>query len=209
MDLKTGIIFGVVLVFSAIIHEVAHGYAAYLKGDDTAKLAGRLTLNPLPHIDLLWTIVLPLLFIVSNSKFFLAGAKPVPFNPGNLKNPKYDIPFISFAGPFSNLILALLAVLAIRFVSILPFVATIEIVEFLVIFMQVNIMLAVFNLIPVPPLDGSKLVSLVLPEQIAYSYMTLSPVIGLAAIYVLVKLGVFQSIFYPIVSFFINVLAGL
>lgn len=141
-----------VLFVSVILHEVAHGYMANYLGDPTARLAGRLTLNPLPHIDPVGTLILPLLLVLTNSPVFIGYAKPVPVNPYNLPG-KYDEPLVAFAGPFVNIVLAVVFGLAIRFAgaALGPGLMT----AFSAI-VYVNLLLALFNLVPLPPLDGSK-----------------------------------------------------
>lgn len=148
----------VVLILSIIAHEVAHGYAANSLGDPTARLAGRLTLNPLPHIDLMGSIVLPALLIFTNSPILFGWAKPVPYNPYNLKNQRWGETLVATAGSATNILLAIIFGLIVRFGSIplaigdtmldatmLSFAATIAFV---------NLFLGLFNLIPFPPLDG-------------------------------------------------------
>ncbi len=154
-----------VLIMSVIAHEVSHGYAANALGDPTARLAGRLTLNPFSHLDVVGSFVVPVL------TFFLGGfifgwAKPVPFNPYNMKNPNRDGALVAAAGPFANIIIAFVFVALIRFSSTLglpdSFVEIASIAAFL------NLILAAFNLVPVPPLDGSKILFAVLPYQLQF-----------------------------------------
>jgi Zn-dependent protease len=141
-----------VLFISVILHEVAHGYMANYLGDPTARLAGRLTLNPLPHIDPVGTILLPLTLVLLGAPFFIGYAKPVPVNEYNLPG-RYDLALVAFSGPATNLALALLFGLMVRFggAALGPTLAN----AFGVI-VAVNIILALFNLVPLPPLDGSK-----------------------------------------------------
>ena len=152
-----------VLVMSVVIHEVSHGYAARSMGDKTAEYAGRLTLNPIPHIDLWGSIIIPAILVFSNAGFIIGWAKPVPVNPYNLKNGKWGDAWVSFAGPLSNFVLALFFGLAARFdlvpFSVMPIVASIIII---------NLVLAVFNMVPIPPLDGSKILFAFLPAQLAH-----------------------------------------
>ena len=152
----------IVLLFSAIIHEVAHGYAALFQGDTTAKYENRLTLNPIRHIDPFGTIILPLLLFVFHSPVLFGWAKPVPFNPYNLRNRKWGEAIVAGAGPAINIVIALVFGLFLRFSF--PFIPTtaIFIVEMIVF---INIMLAIFNLMPIPPLDGSKVLFALLPEN--------------------------------------------
>jgi Zn-dependent protease len=150
----------VIIIPSSIIHEYAHGAMADSLGDPTARYAGRLTVDPRPHIDLWGTILLPvILFISTGGRFLFAYAKPVPYNPYNLKNQKWGPALVGLAGPAANFLLAIATALILRLVStsaIAPFLATI---------VYANLMLAVFNLVPLPPLDGSKLLYALLPDS--------------------------------------------
>ena len=146
----------VILILSVVIHEVAHGYAALWLGDTTAYYAGRLTLNPIKHLDMFGSVILPIL--LSFTGFIFGWAKPVPYNPYNLKNRRWGELLVAVAGPASNIILALIFGLIIRFVNL---DAGLILVAGLIV--QVNIVLAIFNLIPIPPLDGSKILFAILP----------------------------------------------
>lgn len=159
-----------VLLFSVMIHEVSHGTAALKLGDTTAKDAGRLTLNPLKHLDLFGSLILPVsLFILSGGSFILGWAKPVPFNPMNLKDPKKGSGIIASVGPLSNFIVAAIFSLLLRLIfplsenaliaSLLPLLNTI---------VAINILLAIFNLVPLPPLDGSGILFSLLPKKYAH-----------------------------------------
>ncbi|MCL5006971.1 MAG: site-2 protease family protein [Patescibacteria group bacterium] len=155
----------IVLIFSAVVHEVAHGYAALALGDTTAKDMGRLTLNPLSHLDPIGSVVLPVVLFLSHSPFIVGWAKPVPYNPYNLyKDYKYGPLKVALAGPLSNLVIAAAFGLVIRFV---PLSAAAD--SFLAIVVFINCLLMIFNLIPVPPLDGSKVLTAILPQR--YSLM--------------------------------------
>ena len=182
MDLLTLIIALVILVYSAILHEIAHGIVAYRLGDPTAKLSGRLTLNPIPHIDPFMSIILPLLLIVSGSPVIFGAAKPVPIDPFNFREPKKDTALVSLAGPLTNVLIAIIAALILRVLGAthLPslfFQILNEIVA-------LNILLAIFNLIPIPPLDGSKVVADFLPDREAASYLSFGS-IGFIIIFIL------------------------
>lgn len=151
----------VVLVPSVILHEVAHGVAALRFGDDTAQRAGRLTLNPIAHIDPFGTVVLPLILTIFTGAAF-GYAKPVPVNPSRMRRPRDHGLLVSLAGPATNIVLALLAALALRLLA--P--TTSQTVADLVLrFGAINVILAAFNLLPIPPLDGSALVERVLPRR--------------------------------------------
>ncbi len=176
-----------ILVYSIILHEVAHGVAALWLGDKTAKYAGRLTANPVKHIDLWMTIIVPLLmFIMTAGRFAFGGAKPVPYNPYNLRNQKWGPALVGLAGPVSNILVALVAALVANIIAV-PTAIKIDIINniqlsdwsavaqvtagslssivFVLSVMIIfwNILLAVFNLIPIPPLDGSKLLFTIFP----------------------------------------------
>ena len=141
----------IILLFSVIIHEVAHGAVAYHLGDPTAKYAGRLSLNPLKHLDPIGSVILPLILVAVKSPFLIGWAKPVPVNPYNFKDQKYGSLKVSLAGPGANLIIALFFGLLLRFVFF-PIPSISLMFSYIV---YINILLAVFNLIPIPPLDGS------------------------------------------------------
>ncbi|OGZ57190.1 MAG: hypothetical protein A3F94_01060 [Candidatus Spechtbacteria bacterium RIFCSPLOWO2_12_FULL_38_22] len=158
------IIYISILIFSVILHEVAHGVAANLLGDQTAKMLGRLTLNPLPHVDLLGSIVIPLgmvlLSLFGGGSFIFGWAKPVPYNPNNFKrNKKWGEALVGIAGPATNFLLAITFGLSLRF--ILPLIDTMpQLLGVAIVFtiiVQLNLLLGIFNLVPIPPLDGSKL----------------------------------------------------
>ena len=157
------IFFILILLLSIIIHEIAHGAMANHLGDPTARYAGRLTLNPIKHLDPVGSIFLPLFLIIMGSGFLIGWAKPVPVNPYNLRDPKKDMAKIAVAGPAVNFFVALFFALLIQFFPIPK--------EFLTIFSIIiflNILLSVFNLVPVPPLDGSKILFAFLPPGLEH-----------------------------------------
>lgn len=160
----------IVLVFSAIVHEIAHGYAADKLGDPTARLAGRLTLNPIPHIDPLMSIVVPSLLILTGSPIIFGAAKPVPVNPLMLKEGRKDLALVALSGPLTNLLLALASAALLRTFSLDPTITTL-----LTLVVFYNLALGFLNLIPIPPLDGSKFFSIVLPDRMAHQYFALAP----------------------------------
>lgn len=154
------IFFILALIFSIIIHEVSHGYAAAMLGDPTARLQGRLTLNPIPHIDLIGTLLVPGMLILFQAPFLFGWAKPVPYNPYNLKNQKWGEAIVAGAGPGVNILIALVFGLIARFgFGTLPT----DFIVLCAVLVFINILLAIFNLLPFPPLDGSKLLKSTLP----------------------------------------------
>ena len=202
-----GLLYLVVLFFSVIIHEVSHGYAAKALGDDTAYYSGRLTLNPAPHIDLFGTIILPLILYLVGSPFLIGWAKPVPVNPYNFVNPRQDFAKVAAAGPLSNIALALISTAAIALLRISGMTFTFSlIVKLLQYAIFINILLAVFNLVPVPPLDGSRILSAILPYDKAYKY---ERIVRIGPFFTLILLWVFWPIIFRIVEFLTALLLGL
>ena len=156
----------VVLLFSVVIHEISHGFIAERLGDPTARLAGRLTLNPLKHLDPFGSVILPLLLSLLPGGIVFGWAKPVPYNPSNLKNPERDGALIAAAGPISNLIVALVFGILYRIIhsfGIYSFLVPVG--DLFSIIVIINIMLMIFNLVPLPPLDGSKVVLAIWPRS--------------------------------------------
>jgi Zn-dependent protease len=161
--------FVAILLMSVVIHEVAHGQAAFLLGDRTAHNAGRLTLNPLPHLDMVGSIIVPLILILSQSGFLIGWAKPVPYNPYNLRNQRWGTLIVGLAGVFMNFALALVFGLIIRFSGGgLETIVGSTVLRAAVLITGLNLVLGVFNLIPVPPLDGSKVLFSLLPYHLRY-----------------------------------------
>ena len=177
-----------ILIYSVILHEVAHGFVAERLGDPTARVKKRLTLNPLPHIDPMYTIVLPLILLLTNAGIIFGAAKPVPVDPYNFKDPKKDTAIVSLAGPLTNILIALLFSLLLRAVPT-DFIREISLVA-----IHLNVGLAVFNLIPIPPLDGSKILAGVLSDNLAESMYRLQNY-GLALIFII-------FFFFPQIIFF-------
>jgi Zn-dependent protease len=155
-----------ILIFSIILHEVAHGYAADSLGDPTARMSGRLTLNPIPHIDLMGSIVIPALLMFSGSSMLFGWAKPVPYNPYNLKNQRWGEALVAVAGSATNILIAIIFGLVVRFgVTALPPAALT--VAATIAF--INLFLGLFNLIPFPPLDGFTVLRTILPWHLSSS----------------------------------------
>ena len=183
------IIYFVILIFSIIIHEVAHGYAADKLGDPTARYAGRLTLNPIPHIDFLGSIVLPIISVLSPGGLLFGWAKPVPYNPYNLtRAPRWGETIVAAAGPGTNFALVVVFAVLLRLAEDQTFGAI------CFIGILVNLWLGLLNLIPVPPLDGSKVLSGILPRTLAYQFdqwrarMEYNPFLGFGIVLILVVL---------------------
>lgn len=157
------VFFVAILIVSVIIHEVAHGVAADMLGDPTARMAGRLTLNPLVHIDPVGSIIVPLVLSLLPGGILVGWAKPVPYNPYNLSAKRFGPALVAGAGPAVNILLALLTALALRVAPQFGFIFSPATVSFLATIVLLNIVLAFFNLMPVPPLDGSRILSAILP----------------------------------------------
>ena len=194
MDLTLAAISLTILIFSAILHEVAHGLLADRLGDPTASLAGRLTLNPIKHIDPFMSVILPFLLIVSGSPVIFGAAKPVPVDPFNLRDGKKDMALVALAGPLTNVVIAVFAALILRslgFASNLP-EGTYFLLFVLQLVVRLNLLLAIFNLLPIPPLDGSKIVAMFLPDREAASYLS----IGTFGIFI-----IFFLLMFPIGGF--------
>ena len=195
-------VFGiVVLIMSVVVHEVAHGMVALKLGDQTAKNAGRLTINPIPHLDPIGSIFLPLLLIITNSPLLIGWAKPVPINPYNFRDKKWGNLKVALAGPGTNLIIALIFGLILRFFLLLNFIPSgfYFIVSF-IIFM--NILLAIFNLIPIPPLDGSHILFTFLPYSMEKTKIFLSQF----GFFILIFLIFFFPPFFSFIIYIINLI---
>jgi Zn-dependent protease len=166
MQAIDGIFYIIVLIMSIVIHEVSHGYAAYLLGDNTARLSGRLTLNPIKHLDPFGSVILPILLFISTHGTFLIGwARPVPYNPANLKNEKRGTFIVAIAGILANLALAIIFGLLIRFALSMGISLDNPFYKISSIIVMLNLVLFLFNLIPIPPLDGSKILFSFLPSK--------------------------------------------
>ena len=207
MDLSVSLVFIGCFIGAVMLHEISHGMVALAFGDDTAQKAGRLTLNPLPHIDLLGSIVVPGFLLVVGSPFLVGWAKPVPVNPGNLRNPRFQMLLVSLAGPSSNFVLmgvaAILARTAFQARGIVGvhgdvvLAAQPLLVQALFLFAVVNLLLGVFNLIPIPPLDGSAIIERLLPARALPAWHRFRPY-GLPVLFVLLFwTGIFGRIIEP------------
>jgi len=183
-----------------------HGWMADRLGDSTAKDLGRLTLNPIPHIDLFGSILLPFILVVSGASFVFGWAKPVPFNPNNLRDQKYGSAKVAIAGPAGNLITALFFGLILRFSgSIEWLVANPLLISLLVIIVYINLLLMVFNLVPIPPLDGSKVLAAFLPYEAQRKFFEIERY-GMFLVILFLIFGF--SLIIPVINFLFNLIVG-
>lgn len=190
-----------ILLFSVVIHEVAHGYAALWLGDQTAKYEGRLTLNPLKHLDPVGSVLVPILGYFTGG-VIIGWAKPVPFNPYNLRNQKWGEALVAIAGPLSNIIIAIIFSVIIRTMAGSVSESFVFLSGYLVF---INIILALFNMIPIPPLDGSKVLFALLPYKFQGFRQTIE---NYGLILVLVFVFVFWQLLSPIAGKIFNLLVG-
>lgn len=189
------------LLIAMTVHEFAHGAVAYKLGDSTARLSGRLTLNPLAHIDPFWTILLPLvLYLSTGGRFVFGAARPVPVNYWALKNPKRDMIWIGLAGPLANFVLAFIIAGILKFIPAQGITAGL-----FINLLTINVVLAIFNLIPIPPLDGSKILMGLLPEQLSQLYAEFEGY-GFIILFVFIWLGIFDRLLWPLVNIVIRMM---
>jgi Zn-dependent protease len=198
------------LIFAITLHEVAHGLVASWFGDQTARLSGRLSLNPIRHIDPIGTIILPLFFLLMNSNFIFGWAKPVPVDGRNMKNPRKGLAIVSLAGPMANLLMAigwgwlgyfsgtLLAHNNAWFGEPLAYMSQYGVL--------INVVLAALNCLPLPPLDGGHFLSNILPPRLAYYYNQLEPY-GFFILIFLIMSGLLNAFIRPIIGFFASIVS--
>jgi len=202
------------ILIAITFHEVAHGYVAFRLGDPTAKLLGRLTLNPLAHIDLFGTIIMPImLFVLTEGRFVFGYAKPVPINPSNFKNPRKGMALSAIAGPATNIALALASVILLKLViapiaGLSPDAIKETLMKPLLMILSasviVNVVLASFNLIPIPPLDGGRVLTGLLPSKQAMSFSKIEP-FGFIIVLVLIYTGIANLFIMPFITFFLKI----
>ncbi|MBU2600199.1 site-2 protease family protein [bacterium] len=204
MEITTFFISLGIFMAAVIVHEVAHGYIAFLHGDFTAFDEGRLTINPLVHLDLVGSIILPLTLILIGAPVILGWAKPVPVNINNLRHPKRDIIYVALAGPLVNILMAIIFAVFLRlnifdwhsFLGNLCFNGLI-----------INLILAVFNMIPIPPLDGSKIISGLFSWKYMFRYSKLEPY-GIILLFILLYFGLLTKVIWPLVVRLSSILVG-
>ncbi len=199
-DFQTLLIYIIPLVFAITLHEAAHGWVASILGDHTARMMGRVTLDPTKHIDPIGTIAIPLVLLLSSSGFIFGWAKPVPINFNALRSGKSGMIWVALAGPGANLLMAIgwLIIMIIAINMNIP-----VLIEMGRVGILVNCVLAVFNLLPIPPLDGSRVISALLPNRLSYQYNQLEQY-GLYILLGLMFLGGFKYLVRPVVEFLLS-----
>jgi len=205
--IQTIIIYAVPILFAITVHEVAHGWVASKFGDQTAKLLGRLTLNPIKHIDPIGTILVPAI-LVTLGGFLFGWAKPVPVDYRNLRKPKRDMAWVAIAGPGANLLMVVIWAILIKIILMSGDVTAgpvLALKEMCKVGIQINAFLMILNLFPIPPLDGSRVMTALLPPRLAYRYNQLEQ-IGLIIVVVLLITGLLSKILMPFYYAFISLI---
>ena len=198
------IFFIIILLVSIVIHEVSHGYMAEYFGDDTARNAGRLTMNPLKHMDPFGSVILPMILVLSQAPFLFGWAKPVPYNPHNFSNLKWGSFWVAAAGIISNIVIAIVFGFIIRFSVSFSLPEGFYFITSSIVLM--NLALALFNLVPIPPLDGSKILFSLLPRS---SYRIISFLEQYSLILILFFIIFFINHLYPILTYLYRLITGL
>jgi len=204
------------LLFCIILHEVSHGYVAERLGDPTARMLGRLTINPLPHIDRIGTVLVPLILLLTHSPILFGWAKPVPITVENFRNPRRDMAISAAAGPVTNIILGIISAILLRMVIIAGNMATgdmaVAVLDPLELMLkasiQWNVLLAVFNMIPILPLDGGRVLYSLLPPTLSYSFSRLEPY-GLIIMIALWYLHILDYLVWPPAAMLLNLLRSI
>lgn len=201
----------IALIISIILHEMAHGYAANALGDPTARLQGRLTGNPLVHIDPLGSIIIPAILLFSHAGILFGWAKPVPYNPYNLNNQKWGEALVAIAGPATNLLLAVIFAGFVRSADVIGLSHTFVSLSGYIVY--INVLLALFNMLPIPPLDGSKVLTAVLPYGAQLQYRKFAQWVegyGLLAMFVFIFIFVqlISNPFFSVVGTVVSLLTG-
>ncbi len=201
-------VWAIPVIFAITVHETAHGVVALRLGDPTAKMLGRLTLNPVKHIDPIGTLLVPGILLLLPGSFLFGWAKPVPITWQNLKQPRRDMALVALGGPLSNLLMALLWAGAIQVGLLLEGAGGIFLIYTGVAGIFVNIILAVLNLVPLPPLDGGRVLTGLLPPRAAWKFSQIEPY-GLIILVLLLVTGILGQIIFPVVSLLLTAIAGL
>jgi Zn-dependent protease len=208
-SLETIVLWVVPVVFAITLHEAAHGYVARLFGDRTAELLGRITLNPLRHIDPVGTIAVPaLLYLTAGPQYIFGWAKPVPVNFGNLQHPKRDMLWVAGAGPFANFVMAFVWMLVLKLSIVDGAWPSQGLARMAQIGVSVNLVLMALNLLPIPPLDGGRIAVSLLPHRLAMSYARLEPY-GFMLVILLLVTGALNVLMAPFVNFFLSFFGSL